>query len=129
MTYMRSRKSGAHIRSARPAFSAPGAGRRRGAPCRRANVRHAVPPSEHRDVRLLSAVAPLYDEDATVEAFVARCVEALREVPLELVLVDDGSRDRVKAMWLHREPAGQPVVTVGYHGRIPPLHTGVPVPA
>lgn len=32
----------------------------------------------------------------------------------------------VRARWLHREPAGQPVVTVGYAERIPPLDTGVP---
>jgi hypothetical protein len=25
--------------------------------------------------------------------------------------------------WLHREPAAQPIVTVGYHERIPPLRT------
>jgi protoporphyrinogen oxidase len=28
--------------------------------------------------------------------------------------------------WLHREPAAQPIVTVGYHERIPPLKTTVP---
>ena len=28
--------------------------------------------------------------------------------------------------WLHREPAAQPIVTVGYGERIPPLQTGVP---
>ncbi len=27
---------------------------------------------------------------------------------------------------MHREPAAQPIVTVGYHRRIPPLQTGVP---
>jgi protoporphyrinogen oxidase len=27
--------------------------------------------------------------------------------------------------WLHREPAAQPIVTVGYHRRIPPLKTPV----
>jgi hypothetical protein len=32
----------------------------------------------------------------------------------------------VRARWLFREPAAQPVVTVGYHERIPPLDTGVP---
>ena len=31
----------------------------------------------------------------------------------------------VKARWLHREPAAQPIVTVGYGERIPPLRTGV----
>ena len=33
------------------------------------------------------------------------------------------SRDWVKQAWLHREPAAQPIVTVGYHERIPPLTT------
>ena len=32
----------------------------------------------------------------------------------------------VRARWLHREPAAQPIVTVGYGERIPPLRTGVP---
>jgi len=32
----------------------------------------------------------------------------------------------VKNRWLHREPAAQPIVTVGYHERIPPLRTSVP---
>jgi protoporphyrinogen oxidase len=36
------------------------------------------------------------------------------------------SRDWVRQSWLHREPAAQPVVTVGYVDRIPPLDTGVP---
>jgi protoporphyrinogen oxidase len=36
------------------------------------------------------------------------------------------SRDWVLETWLHREPAAQPVVTVGYPDRIPPLDTGVP---
>jgi protoporphyrinogen oxidase len=35
-------------------------------------------------------------------------------------------RSWVKERWLHREPAAQPVVTVGYGERIPPLQTGVP---
>jgi protoporphyrinogen oxidase len=36
------------------------------------------------------------------------------------------SREWIRARWLHREPAAQPIVTVGYHRRIPPLQTGVP---
>ena len=32
----------------------------------------------------------------------------------------------VKASWLHREPAAQPVVTVGYERLVPPLQTGAP---
>ena len=35
-------------------------------------------------------------------------------------------RSWVKAWWLHREPAAQPIVTVGYHERIPALKTPVP---
>jgi protoporphyrinogen oxidase len=35
-------------------------------------------------------------------------------------------RSWVKERWLHREPAAQPIVTVGYPERIPPLQTGVP---
>jgi protoporphyrinogen oxidase len=35
-------------------------------------------------------------------------------------------RSWVKQRWLHREPAAQPIVTVGYPERIPPLQTGVP---
>jgi protoporphyrinogen oxidase len=36
------------------------------------------------------------------------------------------SRDWVRNAWLFREPAAQPIVTVGYRDRIPPLQTGVP---
>ena len=36
------------------------------------------------------------------------------------------SRSWVRERWLFREPAAQPIVTVGYHRRIPPLETGVP---
>jgi protoporphyrinogen oxidase len=36
------------------------------------------------------------------------------------------SEDWILARWLHREPAAQPIVTVGYHERIAPLQTGVP---
>lgn len=36
------------------------------------------------------------------------------------------SRDWVRERWLFREPAAQPIVTVGYRERIPPLRTPVP---
>jgi protoporphyrinogen oxidase len=36
------------------------------------------------------------------------------------------TREWVLNRWLHREPAAQPIVTVGYYERIPPLQTGVP---
>jgi protoporphyrinogen oxidase len=38
----------------------------------------------------------------------------------------DFSPDWIRARWLHREPAAQPIVTVGYHERIAPLQTRVP---
>jgi protoporphyrinogen oxidase len=36
------------------------------------------------------------------------------------------SRDWVRNAWLFREPDAQPIVTVGYRERMPPLETGVP---
>lgn len=47
-----------------------------------------------RTLRLLSVVAPLYREEALVEAFYDRVCSALEGLPFELVLVDDGSTDR-----------------------------------
>lgn len=47
-----------------------------------------------RTLRLLSVVAPVFDEEALIEAFHARVCAALADVPFELVLVDDGSADR-----------------------------------
>jgi protoporphyrinogen oxidase len=35
-------------------------------------------------------------------------------------------RSWIRNAWLHREPAAQPIVTVGYHERIPPLRTSMP---
>jgi hypothetical protein len=35
-------------------------------------------------------------------------------------------RSWVLNRWLFREPAAQPIVTVGYQNLIPPLQTGVP---
>jgi len=36
------------------------------------------------------------------------------------------SRDWIRERWLFREPAAQPIVTLGYRERMPPLQTGVP---
>jgi dolichol-phosphate mannosyltransferase len=47
-----------------------------------------------RTLRLLSVVAPLYQEEALVEAFHRRTCAALDGIPFELILVDDGSSDR-----------------------------------
>jgi glycosyltransferase involved in cell wall biosynthesis len=50
-----------------------------------------------RQPALLSVVAPMHDEGATVAAFHERVTTALGDVPLELVIVDDGSRDGTAA--------------------------------
>jgi polyisoprenyl-phosphate glycosyltransferase len=47
-----------------------------------------------REPGLLSVVAPMHDEEDVVGAFHARTVAALDGVDYELILVDDGSRDR-----------------------------------
>jgi protoporphyrinogen oxidase len=61
---------------------------------------------------------PLLGLDA--EALLAAYLPGLRKVQPAF------STDWIRARWLHREPAAQPIVTVGYHRRIPPLQTGVP---
>ncbi|HKP91072.1 MAG TPA: NAD(P)/FAD-dependent oxidoreductase [Thermoleophilaceae bacterium] len=66
----------------------------------------------------LDAGDPLLELDA--DGLLARYEPALRTV------TPDFSRDWVVDRWLHREPAAQPVPTVGYADRIPPLDTGVP---
>ena len=39
-------------------------------------------------------VAPVYDEQELIEAFVARAPAAVADYPFELVLVNDGASDR-----------------------------------
>jgi glycosyltransferase involved in cell wall biosynthesis len=46
-----------------------------------------------REPALLSVAAPMYDEEDTAPKLHARIVAALGDVPFELVIVDDGSRD------------------------------------
>lgn len=43
---------------------------------------------------VLSVVAPCFEEEAVLERFHAELTRALRDLDFELVLVDDGSRDR-----------------------------------
>ncbi len=49
-------------------------------------------------VGLVSVVAPMYDEEETVEVFYDRVRRALDGVRFELILVDDASRDRTPAL-------------------------------
>jgi protoporphyrinogen oxidase len=57
--------------------------------------------------------------DRTLDEVLARYEAGLRCVNPAF------SRDWVREAWLFREPAAQPIVTVGYRDRIPPLQTGV----
>jgi polyisoprenyl-phosphate glycosyltransferase len=80
-----------------------------------------------RELSLLSVVTPMYDEESSVRALYGRVVAALEDVPFELVVVDDGSRDgtleilreladrdeRVKVVSLSRNFGHQPALTAG----------------
>ena len=80
-----------------------------------------------RELSLVSVVAPVYNEDATIEEFHARVCAALDALPFELVLVDDGSTDgtpmkleslaehdpRVRVVYLSRNFGHQTALTAG----------------
>jgi polyisoprenyl-phosphate glycosyltransferase len=80
-----------------------------------------------RELRLLSVVAPMHNEEGTAAEFHSRVAAALDGVPFELVLVDDGSKDataevlgelaardaRVKVVRLSRNFGHQPALTAG----------------
>jgi glycosyltransferase involved in cell wall biosynthesis len=83
--------------------------------------------SSKRSLGLLSVVAPVLDEEATLERFYERVVAALHGDEFELVLVDDGSADstprilerladadpRVRVISLSRSFGYQAAVTAG----------------
>jgi dolichol-phosphate mannosyltransferase len=80
-----------------------------------------------REVRLLSVVAPMFEEEATVAPFLTRVRAALEGLTYEVILVDDGSKDgtatamaaaaaadpRVKVIALSRNFGHQPALTAG----------------
>jgi polyisoprenyl-phosphate glycosyltransferase len=80
-----------------------------------------------RSLELLSVVAPVYNEEATIGEFYSRVCAALEGVPFELVLVDDGSTDgsavaldhlaaadpRVRIVFLSRNFGHQTALTAG----------------
>ena len=80
-----------------------------------------------RRLELLSVVAPVYNEEATLEPFYSRVCEALEGLRFELVLVDDGSSDsspeilsdlasndpRVHVVFLSRNFGHQTALTAG----------------
>jgi dolichol-phosphate mannosyltransferase len=80
-----------------------------------------------RELALLSVVAPVYQEEATIDRFCAAVADALAGVPYELVLVDDGSTDqtaakleqlaatddRIKLVLLSRNFGHQAAITAG----------------
>jgi protoporphyrinogen oxidase len=61
---------------------------------------------------------PLLELDP--DALIERYLRGLRRVN------PDFSPEWIKQRWLFREPAAQPIVTVGYGDRMPALNTGVP---
>jgi dolichol-phosphate mannosyltransferase len=72
--------------------------------------------ARERNLRLLSVVAPMYNEEATAAAFYGRVCEALEGIPFELVVVDDGSSDTTAEI-LDRLAAADPRVRVIYLSR------------
>ena len=80
-----------------------------------------------RELRLLSVVTPMYDEEGSARAFYDRVTASLDGLPYELVMVDDGSTDataeilaglaesdhRVRVVSLSRNFGHQPALTAG----------------
>jgi dolichol-phosphate mannosyltransferase len=69
-----------------------------------------------RELKLLSVVAPVYNEEALIDEFYTRTCAALENLKFELVLVDDGSSDGSAAA-LERLATSDPRVHVVYLSR------------
>lgn len=81
-----------------------------------------------RELALLSVVTPMYQEEATAEAFYARVRDALGSLPWELVIVDDGSSDRtpeILAQLAASDPRVKVVTLARNFGHQPALSAGL----
>src|SRR3712207_3902565 len=92
----------------------------------RTATRHILFPMA-REPRLVSVVAPMFDGEETVDTFYERTRAALGDVPFELILVGDASRDgtpealdrladsdpRVRVLHLSRNFGHQAAITAG----------------
>jgi dolichol-phosphate mannosyltransferase len=81
-----------------------------------------------REVRLLSVVAPMYDEEDTVDPFTERVEKALGHLNYELILVNDGSKDRTRdamAKAAERDPRVKVVSLARNFGHQPALTAGL----
>ncbi|MBA3748290.1 MAG: NAD(P)/FAD-dependent oxidoreductase [Solirubrobacterales bacterium] len=83
-----------------------------------------IDPARYGGRRFLYVANYLAPGDPLLELSPEQLLEAY--LPGLRAVQPDFSPDWIRARWLHREPAAQPIVTVGYHERIPPLQTGVP---
>jgi glycosyltransferase involved in cell wall biosynthesis len=82
----------------------------------------------NREPELLSVVAPMYEEEATVAPFVERVAAALGDLPYELILVDDGSTDRTRDAMAHAAEADPRVKVISLarnFGHQPALTAGL----
>jgi glycosyltransferase involved in cell wall biosynthesis len=73
-------------------------------------------PGARRPARLLSVLMPVYDERRTLRTIVGRVLASPTPIPLELIAVDDGSRDG-SAEILRSLAALDPRVKPVFHGR------------
>ena len=82
----------------------------------------------NREVGLLSVVAPMYEEEETVDPFTERVEAALGHLNYELILVNDGSKDRTRdamAAAAERDPRVKIVSLARNFGHQPALTAGL----